>query len=159
MAVLLMTTDVAWAEEDEPTAVIAVGAIGEWGLTENSASYGGNIFIEATPIDEWLEIELGANALYSNEGKQWETGMLFKIPTTVAKGVEFAYGIGPQWNRKLGNGLITDTFGLEAAIELSIWPGDQNRFGWYFEPSYGLDFGKCHEQSFSFSTGLLIAIP
>ena len=159
-AALLMLASEARAEDDDPTLVVAVGAVGEWALTENSASHGANVFLEFTPIEEWLEVELGANALYSkNDQKQWETGMLFKIPNTLAEGIEFAYGIGPQWNRKLGDGEKIDSFGLEAAIELSIWPWEQHRFGWYFEPSYGYDFGKGREQSFTFSMGLLIGIP
>ena len=53
----------ARAEDKEPTAIVAIGGTGEWGLP-GPTSFGPSVSVEFTPIRNWLEIEIGAATLF-----------------------------------------------------------------------------------------------
>ncbi len=68
-------------------------------------------------------------------------------------------GLGPEWDRSVSGGHVTDALSAEAALDFMYWPWPERRFGLYLEPSYDYSFGKGHEQSLGASVGLLIPIP
>ncbi|HUD21646.1 MAG TPA: hypothetical protein VMQ60_02280 [Acidobacteriaceae bacterium] len=147
------------AEEKEPVAIVEIGAAGEWALTHGKPSYGPDFAVEVTPIPEWLEIEAGVSPLFSRGQAEWDSDLLFKKPYTLSKTLEFMCGVGPEWAHTISGGTSSNSVAGEAALDFMFWPQPKRRFGWYLEPSYGYSFSSGHEQSFSVSAGLLIAIP
>jgi hypothetical protein len=149
----------ALAEEKEPSAVVQLGAKGEWGLPNGGSSFGPTAAIEFTPIKHWLEIEAGVTSLFSRGQTEWDTDLLFKKPFELSPNIEFEPGIGPAWIHTVGGGRTTDAIAGEAALDFMFWPTPDRKFGWFLEPSYSYSFGREHEQSLGVSVGLLIAIP
>jgi hypothetical protein len=143
---------------DEPTAILELGAASETSL-KGGTGFGPNISVEATPIEDVLEIEAGVSPLFSHGQIEWDTDFLFKKPWTLSDTVEFMAGIGPSWSHTLSGGKTTDTFGAEVAGDFMFWPWADRKLGWYMEPSYNFNFGHGHEQSLSMSIGILIPIP
>jgi len=159
MAALLLFAGAAQSEEKEPSAIVAIGAAGEWGLREGGSSFGPAASVEVSAVKEWLEIEAGVGPFFGGGHTQWATDLLFKKSFALSDAVEFEFGVGPEWMHTTGGGQSVDSIGGEAVIEFMFWPWPERKFGWYLEPSYGYDFGKGHEQSLGVSVGLLIAIP
>ena len=153
---LLATT--AFAQAEEPSAIVEVGGAGEWGLKGGSA-YGPDFSVETTPIEDVLEIEAGVTPLFSRGQTEWDGDFLFKKPWTLSDSVEFMAGIGPEWAHTVTRGNTSDTVSAELAGDFMFWPWAERHFGLYLEPSYDYGFGKTHEQSLGMSAGLLIPIP
>jgi hypothetical protein len=147
------------AEDKEPSAILEIGGAGEWGLNHSGSSYGPNLAVETTPIENWLELEAGITPFFRRGQTEWETDFLFKKPYTLSDTAEFMFGVGPSWSHTVGGGKATDTFGAEAALDFMFWPWADRKYGWYIEPSYGYSFDSGHEQSLGVSVGLLIPIP
>jgi hypothetical protein len=53
LASLQFTTN-AQTEDKEPTAIVELGAAGEWGLP-GASSYGPSLAVEFTPVKDWLD--------------------------------------------------------------------------------------------------------
>jgi hypothetical protein len=54
----------AQASDKEPAAVIELGAAANRSLTEGQSSFGPTVAVEATPIENWLELEAGVTPLF-----------------------------------------------------------------------------------------------
>ncbi len=145
--------------DKEPAAVFELGAAPGWNLKHGVWSFGPTVAIEVTPIENWLELEIGATATFGHHSTEWSTDFLFKKPWTVSKKVEFMFGVGPEWIRSKEYGITTNSVGGEAVLDFMFWPSAKHRFGWYLEPGYEYNFRRGHEQSIGLSGGLLIAIP
>jgi hypothetical protein len=87
----------AAAEDKEPTAVVAIGGVGEWGLP-GPASFGPSVSVEFTPIKDWLEIEIGAATLFRRGVTELETDLIFKTPIALSDTMEVMVGAGPARN-------------------------------------------------------------
>lgn len=149
----------AQSAEKEPAAIIELGGAAARSLTGGASSFGADVAVEVTPIENWLEIEAGVTPLFARHSTEWDTGLLFKKPWTLSRKAEFMVGVGPEWIHTRAHGATTDSPGGEAALDFMYWPGRKHRFGWYLEPAYDYDFGRGHEQSVGITGGLLIAIP
>lgn len=147
------------AEDAEPSAIVEVGGAGQWSLTGGPSSYGPNFGAETTPIPGILELEADVTPFFSPGQTDWDADFLFKKPFDLTQSLEFMAGVGPEWDHAASHGVISDTFGAEAAGDFMYWPTRERRFGFYLEPAYGYSFGRGHEQSISVSLGLLIPIP
>ena len=145
--------------EKEPTAVLELGAAGNWYVKDASASSGPNVAVEVTPIRNWLELEAGVTPLFARHSTEWDIDLLFKKPWDLSRKVEFMAGIGPEWIHTHAGGITSSTLAGEAVLDFMFWPSRKHRFGWYLEPGYDYSFGAGHEQSAGISGGLLIAIP
>lgn len=145
----------AQSVDNEPAAIIELGAAPAWSLKDGSASLGPAVAVEVTPIENWLELEAGVTPSFSRHSTEWDTDLLFKKPWTLSKKIEFMFGIGPEWIHTRGSNAV----GGEVALDFMFWPWAKRRFGWYFEPAWDYSFGPGHEKSAGFSGGLLIAIP
>lgn len=145
--------------EKEPVAIAELGGAGSWSLTGGGASYGASAAVEFTPIEHWLEIEVGVAPLFARHSTEWDTDLLLKKPWTLSKKVEFMVGVGPEWVHLRNRGVITNSVSLEVAGDFMFWPSKKRRFGWYLEPAYDYNFAGGHEQSLGISGGLLISIP
>jgi hypothetical protein len=157
-AALLSLAGLALAEEKEPIAVVEIGGASELGLQDGSSNFGPSLAIEVTPIRDWLEIEAGVSPLFGGGGTEWGTDLLFKKPFDLSDRVEFMFGAGPEWKHTIVGGRITDSVASEAVFDFMFWPSKERKVGWFFEPTYGYDFGRGHEQSLGATVGLLIAI-
>jgi hypothetical protein len=143
----------AQAEDKEPTAIIELGAAGEWGLP-GASSYGPSLAVEFTPIKDWLEIEVGVARMFHGGGGEWDADVLFKKPFTLSDKLEFMVGVGPQWTFSREG----TKMGAEFALDFMFWPTADRKYGWFFEPAYSYSFSSGHEQSLSATVGLLIPI-
>jgi hypothetical protein len=156
---LASATAAAQSDDRRVIAVAELGAAAEQSLTGGGAAAGPTVAVEATPIENWLELEAGVTPLFSHSTTEWDVDLLLKKPWTLSRTVEFMFGAGPEWVHTISHGSTTSVVDGEAALDFMIWPSPSHRFGWYVEPSYALDFGHGHEQSLGVSAGLLIAIP
>ncbi len=159
-ALLLLCAGRAFAQsaEPEPVAIVELGGAVSRDL-KGGTSFGPDLAVEATPIENWLELEAGATPLFSRHTVEWDTDLLFKKPWTLSKKAEFMVGVGPEWIHTRAYGITTNSPGIEAALDFMFWPSAKRRFGWYLEPGYDYSFGQGHPRSVGISAGLLIAIP
>jgi hypothetical protein len=143
----------ASAEDREPTAVVAIGGAGEWVLP-GPASVGPSVSVEFTPIKDWLEIEVGAAALFRRGVTEFETDVVFKKPFTLSDTVELMVGAGPAWSHTRQEGT---KWGATFVLDVMVWPWPERKLGWFVEPSYTIN--QDSEKSLAVSIGLLVAIP
>ncbi len=149
----------AQAEDKEPVAVIELGAAANRSMTEGESSFGPTIAVEATPIENWLELEAGVTPLFRSHSTEWSIDLLFKKPWTLSDKMEFMLGVGPEWIHTNAYGIKMDSVAVEVAPDFMFWPSRKHRLGWYLEPSYEYKFGPGHEHSLGITGGLLIGIP
>ncbi len=116
----------------ESLASIELGGAPSWSLTGSGMTMSPTVAIEVTPIEHWLELEIGTTPTFAHHSTEWVTDLLFKKPWTLSKRVEFMFGVGPEWIHKRG----TNSIGGEVALDFMFWPSARRRFGWYLEPAY-----------------------
>jgi hypothetical protein len=149
----------AQAGDNEPSAVIELGAAANRSLTESQSSFGPTVAVEVTPIANWLELEAGVTPLFRRHSTEWSIDLLFKKPWTLSDEMEFMLGIGPEWIHTNAYGIKMNSVAAEVAPDFMFWPSRKHRLGWYLEPSYEYKFGSGHEHSLAITGGLLIGIP
>lgn len=150
----------AQSVDKEPAAIVEIGGAAFHGLTGEGASLGPAVALEVTPIENRLELEAGATALFRRHSTEWSSDVIFKKPWTLSKKVEFTAGIGPEWIHARQYSMTTNSLGGEVSADFMYWPSSaKHKVGWYVEPGYEYSFGRGHEQSLGVSGGLLIAIP
>ena len=157
-AVLLLLLGKTQAEEKEASVEIEIGAAGEWGLPRRGSIFGPSAAIEYTAIKDWLEIEAGISPLFGDGQTEWGAEFLVKKPFSLSDKVEVTLGVGPELLTKTGGAENTASTGGVAVLDFQFWPLPDRKFGWFVEPSYGLDFGKGHQQSLGVTAGLIFAI-
>ncbi len=145
-------------EDKDPAAIIELGAATSWNVTGGAATFAPNLAVETTPIENWLEIEVGVSPFYTRNATEWDTDLLFKKPWAISKKAEFMLGVGPEWVHLKQNGRATNSIAGEVAGDFMFWPTGKHRFGWFLEPAYDYSFARGHQQSIGISGGLLIAI-
>jgi hypothetical protein len=144
----------AGEKEKEPDAILEIGGSGNWNMTGPS-SFGPTVAIEFTPIENWLEIEVGTGPMFGKGTREWDTDILFKKPFTLSDKLEFMIGAGPQWGTAFDGSTMA---GVVVAGDFMFWPSPDRKFGWFIEPSYSYSFIGDHQQSLGVSAGLLIPI-
>jgi hypothetical protein len=147
------------AREKEFLAVLELGGATSLDLSHGKWNFGPALAIETTPIENWLELELGVTPAFGVNAKELAIDLLIKKPWTLSPKVEFMFGVGPVWTHSSDHGVTTNAVGGEGASDLMFWPYKKHRIGWYVEPEYDYNFSKGHEQSVGVSGGLLVAIP
>jgi hypothetical protein len=85
IAALLLFAGPALADDKEPSAIVQIGAAGEWSLQDSGSGFGPSVAVETTVIRNWLEIEAGVTPLFGGGQTQWSTDLLFKKPWTLSK--------------------------------------------------------------------------
>jgi hypothetical protein len=147
-------------KDDEGVAVVELGAAVAHDLKDGGASVGPTIAVEVTPIEKWLELELGVTPLFrKHHAAEWSADLLFKKPWTLSKKVEFMLGVGPEWVHTKEPGARVNSVAGEAVLDFMFWPSGRRRFGWYVEPAFDYSFARGHERSIGVSGGFLISIP
>ena len=145
--------------EPEPAAIVELGGAVSRELKGGGSSFGGDFAVEFTPIEKWLEIEVGTTPLFRRHSTEWDTDILFKKPWTLSEKVELMVGIGPEWAHTRAYGVTTNSLSGEVVLDFMFWPSSKHRFGWFLEPGFDYSFARGHERSIGISGGLLIAIP
>jgi hypothetical protein len=145
--------------DKDSVAIVEIGAAPGWSVAGSGPSISPTVAVEFTPIEHWLEIEIGTTPTFTHRSTEWTTDFLFKKPWTLSRKVEIMFGAGPEWIHARSYGVASNSIGGEVALDLMFWPDPKRRLGWYVEPAYDYDFGRGHEQSIGFSFGLLIKIP
>src|ERR1700679_2381171 len=125
--------------EPEPAAILEFGGAGSWNLPGGGSSFGANVAVEVTPIENWLEIEAGFTPLFTRHSTELDTDVLFKKPWTLSKKAEVMFGVGPEWVRVRQYGVTMNSLAAEAALDFMFWPTGEHRFGWFLEPAFEYD--------------------
>lgn len=84
-------------KEPESAAIVELGGATAWDLKRGESSFGPDLAVEITPIENWLELEAGTTPLFRGCSTEWDTDLLFKKPWTLSGKVEFMPGFGPEW--------------------------------------------------------------
>ena len=145
------------AAADDNALVFEIGGAGEWDVRTSASHFGPNVAVEVTPIDHWLEIELGATRFLVGGAAEWESDLVFKKPFELSSTADLMIGLGPTWTHSSGQGGRANSAGGEAALDFMIWP--RPHWGWYVEPAYGIAFDHGHRDSVGVTAGLLIGLP
>jgi len=156
---LFCTGALAQPADKDPAAIAELGGAFSRGLNEKQSSYGADLAVEFTPIERWLELEIGTTPLFTRHSVEWDTDLLFKKPWTLSPRAEFMFGVGPEWIRTRAYGVTTNAAGAEVALDFMFWPSRKHTFGWYLEPGFDYSFARGHDRSLGITAGLLIAIP
>jgi hypothetical protein len=146
-------------QEPEPAAIVELGGAVSRDVKGGGSAFGGDLAVEFTPIEKWLEIEAGITPLFRRHSTQWDSDLLFKKPWTLSEKVEFMVGIGPEWIHTRAYGVTTNSLGGELVLDLMFWPSSKHRLGWFLEPGFDYSFARGHDRSIGIGGGLLIAIP
>jgi len=146
-------------QEPEPAAIVELGGAASRDLKGGGSIFGGDLAVEFTPIEKWLEIEAGITPLFRRHSTEWDTDLLFKKPWTLSEKIEFMAGAGPEWIHTRAYDVTTNSLGGEVVLDFMFWPTAKHHFGWFVEPGFDYSFARGHERSIGISAGLLIAIP
>jgi len=76
------------AEDKDPIAIVELGAATSWNLNGGAATFAPNLAAEVTPIENWLELEVGVSPFYTHKSTEWDTDLLFKKPWTMSRKAE-----------------------------------------------------------------------
>jgi hypothetical protein len=141
------------ADDADHAIVFELGAAGDWSPSEGFHP-GGTVAFEVTPIEHWLELEVGATAIRAEAGSEIAVDLLFKKPWQLSRTIEFMAGAGPEIVHATGPN--SETFwGIEAVADVMFWP--RKNVGWYLEPGYEMtmrDGGRQH--GLGIAVGLII---
>jgi hypothetical protein len=137
-------------------AILELGAAAEREISEHASDIGPAVGVEVEPIENWLEIELGASTDRSQGATNWDIELPFKKPFRLSSTIEVMPGVGPTWAHTTQPGVRSSTWGAEAVVDLFFWRSE--RFGWYLEPSYGVALGNGDQKSGALTGGFFFAI-
>src|SRR5579863_5594427 len=70
----------------DPAAIVEIGGAPGWSVTGGGFSFSPTVAAEITPIENWLELEMGVTPIFSRHSTEWDTDLLFKKPWLVKKG-------------------------------------------------------------------------
>jgi hypothetical protein len=142
------------AEQDH-LVILELGASGEREISEHTSHVGPAVGLEIEPIENWLEIELGASTYRSQGARNWEIELPFKKPFGLPSTIEVMPGLGPTWTHTTQTGAQSSTWGAVAVIDLFVW--HTRRLGWFLEPSYGIALGNGNKKSVGLTGGIFFA--
>jgi hypothetical protein len=140
-------------EEGEHAIVFELGAAGDWSRAEG-VHPGGTFAFEVTPIEHWLELEIGVTAIRSGSSTEVPIDVLFKKPWPFSRTFEFMIGAGPELVHATGPAHAT-FWGVEGVLDFMFWP--RKNVGWYVEPGYEMTVrGGARHHGAGISAGVLL---
>jgi hypothetical protein len=141
------------AADDDHAIVFELGAAADWSPTEGSHP-GATVAFEVTPIERWLEVEVGFTTIHDAGGTEMPIDVLFKKPWRFSPRFEFMVGLGPELIHTTGSRDAT-YWGLSSVLDFMFWP--TKNVGWYLEPGYELTRpGGVSHHGAGMSAGLLL---
>lgn len=142
------------ADESEHGVTYELGWAADWSRPEGFRPGGITFAFEVTPIERWLEIEVGATVIHAAPGSETSVDVLFKKPWSISPKVELMAGAGPEVIYASDAGGRTSG-GLSAVLDVMIWP--TRKVGWYVEPGYEAVFQSgAVQHGAAIAAGLLI---
>ena len=107
-----------------------------------------------TPIEHWLELEVGFTAISGDGTTEMPVSVLLKKPWQISRSFEFMIGVGPELVYSAGRERGT-SWGVSSVLDFMFWP--RRNVGWYVEPGYEVTFrdGATHH-GLAVAAGLLI---
>jgi hypothetical protein len=141
------------SDEHDHAVIYEVGAVGSWSRAEGFHP-GVTFAFEVTPIERWLELEIGFTAIRGDATIEMPIDVLFKKPWQISRTFEFMIGVGPELIHATGREGGT-FWGVSSVLDFMFWP--RKNVGWYVEPSYEVTFrhGATH-RGLGLTAGLLI---
>ena len=141
-------------DESDHSITFELGWAADWSRHEGTRAAGGTFAFEVTPIEHWLELEVGATAIHASANVETSFDVLFKKPWRVSPRFEFMVGVGPELIHETGSGGGTH-WGLSAVADFMFWP--KRNGGWYVEPGYEAGFQNgATQHGLAVAAGLLI---
>jgi hypothetical protein len=145
-------------EERGPAAIVSVGAATAWNTAGGAAMYAPAFAVETTPIEHWLEVEVGVVPFSTKAVTELDTDVLLKKPWSLSPKSEFMVGVGPQFVSVKEDGKLTKFVAGEVTADFMFWPAHGRRLGWYVQPAFDYSFAGDHAKTVGVSLGLLIGI-
>jgi hypothetical protein len=139
------------AAEDH-AIVVEAGLAGERDVRDGLSNFGATLAVEATPIEEWLELEFGVTVLATSGHTGLSSDLVFKKPFRLSPTAEFMIGLGPSIGRTVDGPEIGTSHGIEVVLDFMFWRSKDR--GWYIEPAWSRNSGS-GERSVSLNGGLL----
>jgi hypothetical protein len=141
-------------QEEDHAVVFELGWAGDWSHDEGLHPKGATFAFEVTPVEHWLELEIGVSALRADGVTEIPIDVLFKKPWRFSPQFEFMIGVGPEWVHETGPA-PRNHWGLSSVLDFMFWP--RRNVGWYVEPGYELTVrdGATHH-GLSIAAGLLV---
>jgi hypothetical protein len=68
------------ADREDHAIVYELGWAGDWSQSEGLHPNGGTVAFEVTPIERWLELEIGFTAIRADGSTEMPVDVLFKKP-------------------------------------------------------------------------------
>lgn len=158
-SVLLLSPSRASAHEpsdEEHVIVVEAGAAGEHELSDGGTYFGPALGMELEPIENWLEIELGASRFRETGATVWDFDLPLKKPFHLSDNLELMPGTGPTWEHTSQPGERAASWGAEAVVDLFFWHG--RRGGLFLEPAYSVAFAD-GRKSLTITAGIFVAVP
>ena len=81
----------AQSTEKDPVAIVELGGATSWNVKGGAATFAPDFAVEVTPIENWLELEVGTTPFFTRNTTEWDTDLLFKKPWTLSRKVEFMF--------------------------------------------------------------------
>ena len=149
----LKPQEISPTDEGDHALVLELGAAGDWSRAEG-VHPGGTFAFEVTPIENWLELEIGVAAIRGDTGTEIPIDVLFKKPWRFSPHFEFMIGVGPEIVHATAPDRAT-FWGLSSVLDFMFWP--RKNIGWYVEPGYEVTFrGGTTHHGLGIAAGLLI---
>ena len=135
--------------------VLEIGPAGEWPLSAERKNFGGTIGAEVTPIEDWLEVELGFEALGTAGHTELSGDLLFKKPFQRTSQTELMPGVGPALSRTINGPQRETTWSVEFGLDLFHW--SYSHVGWFVEPTWSIA-ARNGKQSVGATAGLIVGL-
>lgn len=125
-SLLFIGNTAAQSVDKEGVAVLELGGAAFRDIKGGTSSFGPSVAVEFTPIENWLEIEVGTTPLFRSHSTEWGTDLLFKKPWDLSKKVEFMIGAGPEWVHASQYGTTTNSVSLELMADFMFWRSEKH---------------------------------
>jgi hypothetical protein len=144
----------AQQSDDDHALVFELGVVVEGEPDERVVHSGGTFAVEVTPIEHWLELEIGVTAVRADGSTEVPIDVLFKKPWRISRTFEFMIGAGPEIVHVTGRESST-YLGFSAVLDFMFWP--RRNIGWYVEPGYEATFqDSATHHGWGVAAGLLL---
>ena len=140
--------------DEDHAVVFELGWTGDWSHDEGVQAKGATFAFEVTPIEHWLELEVGVAAIRHDGATEVPIDVLFKKPWSFSPQFEFMIGVGPELIHVAGQNPQT-YWGLSSVLDFMFWP--TKNVGWYLEPGYEVTFhDSAAHHGLAMAAGLII---
>jgi hypothetical protein len=143
--------------DEDHAVILEIGGAGEWPIRGGGGTnYGGTIAAEVTPIENWLELEIGVTALGTAGHTELSGDFLIKKPYRLSASTEFMFGAGPSLSKSLTGPERGTSWSAEFVLDFMFWR--RKNIGWYLEPGWSVT-PKNGQQSLGLNVGLIFGLP